>query len=61
MKLAFAFAAVILAPSIALAAAAPVPEAGSTISFLGLALAALVFLRRKLPVQHAQRVKIRKR
>lgn len=49
MKLAFALlAAAILAPSIAFAGAATVPEAGSTISFLGLAITGLVFLRRKL-------------
>ena len=49
MKLAFALlAAAILAPSIAFAGGNPVPEAGSTLSFLGLAVAGLVFLRRKL-------------
>jgi hypothetical protein len=49
MKLAFALlAAAILAPSIAFAGANPVPDAGSTLSFLGLAITGLVFLRRKL-------------
>jgi hypothetical protein len=48
MKLAFVlFVAAILAPSIASAAGAAVPEAGSTLSFLGLAVTGLVFLRRK--------------
>jgi protein with PEP-CTERM/exosortase system signal len=64
MKSAFVLAAAILAPSIALAGATdgvPVPEAGSTILFLGLALVALVFLRRKLPLQHAQPIRIPKR
>ena len=63
MKSAFVLATAILAPSIALAGidGVPVPEAGSTISFLGLALVALVFLRRKLPVQQAQPVRIPKR
>jgi VPDSG-CTERM motif len=50
MKLAFALlAAAILAPSIVFAGTPnAVPEAGSTISFLGLAITGLVFLRRKL-------------
>jgi CBS-domain-containing membrane protein len=62
MKSAFVLATAILAPSIALAGlnGVPVPEAGSTISLLGLALVALVLLRRKLPVQQAQPVRIPK-
>jgi hypothetical protein len=49
MKAAFALlAAAILAPSIAFAGFPnAVPEAGSTLSFLGLAITGLVFLRRK--------------
>jgi protein with PEP-CTERM/exosortase system signal len=49
MKAALALlAAAILAPSIAFAGSLnAVPEAGSTLSFLGLAITGLVFLRRK--------------
>jgi len=49
MKLVFTLlAALILTSSVALAGPAAVPEPGSTISLLGLALGGLVFLRRKL-------------
>jgi protein with PEP-CTERM/exosortase system signal len=50
MKLAFALlAAAVLAPSVVLAGGIlPVPEAGSTVSLLGLALTGLIFLRRRL-------------
>lgn len=48
MKLAFVLlVAAILAPSLAFAGVNAVPDAGSTISFLGLAITGLVFLRRK--------------
>jgi hypothetical protein len=49
MKLVFTLlAALILTSSVALAGPAAVPEPGSTVSLLGLALTGLVFLRRKL-------------
>jgi hypothetical protein len=38
----------VLTPALAFAGTPSVPEAGSTVSLLGLALAGLVFLRRKL-------------
>jgi hypothetical protein len=49
MKFAFALlATAILVPSIAFAGGTiAVPEAGSTLSFLGLAITGIVFLRRK--------------
>jgi hypothetical protein len=50
MKLAFALlASAVFAPSIVLAGDIfPVPEAGFTVSLLGLALTGLIFLRRRL-------------